>query len=53
MGAACLLASGKAKEKVVEFTNGISIKVSPDELGTKLQSCLPWYDALCLVGAGM
>lgn len=53
MGSACLLGSGKAKEKIVAFSNGIGVKVSPNEIGQKLESCLPWYDALCLTGAGM
>jgi len=53
MGTACLLASGKAKELVTTFTNGIELKVNPLEIGQKLESCLPWFDALCLTGAGM
>lgn len=53
MGAACLLASGKANSKITKFSNGISIKVEPESLGKLLESCLPWYDVLCLTGAGL
>ena len=53
MGAACLLASGKASSKITKFSNGISILVEPESLGAQLEKCLPWYDVICLTGAGI
>lgn len=52
MGAACVAASGKATTLTTSGTNNLTVLVT-DEVKAQLDMCLPWFDALCLVGAGV
>lgn len=52
MGAACLAASAKGTNHSTSGSGNIVFLVT-DELKDSLDKCLPWFDALCLIGAGV
>lgn len=53
MGAICVTSSAFGTDMTSANTNGIFLLTHLTEVGTKLELCLPWYDALCLTGAGI
>lgn len=53
MGSICLLASGLAQENTSTVSGGLDVLSNTTEVGTELNACLPWYDALCLTGTGI
>lgn len=52
MGALCHLASANGDQNTnTSSTSNVTINVT-SALGSKLEACLPWYDALCLTTTG-
>lgn len=53
MGTICLAASGSASTFSQSYNNGLQFNGQFNEVGNKLELCLPWFDALCLTGTGI
>lgn len=52
MGASCVAASGNGTNKTISSGATLTIAVT-DEVMSEMVKCLPWFDALCLIGTGV
>ena len=52
MGTLCHLVSGNGSANTSTSSGGITVTVVKEKVGKSLDSCLGWYDGLCLTGTG-
>ncbi len=53
IGIECYLVSGEANVHTLEEDNGVTVFVDSTSTGNESQECVPWYDAMCLIGTGV
>lgn len=53
LGTECLLTSSGAQQKTVSTATDITVKVKPSVVGPLLETCLPFYDAVCILTTGI